>query len=67
MICKRRGKSEDESIISGINSRFTHSNLAIRYLKAFTEDLNYDCLIREFSINDRVERIVEEIIEKKQI
>ncbi|MBZ9636222.1 B12-binding domain-containing radical SAM protein [Clostridium sp. FP1] len=52
-------------LLVGINSRFTHSNLAIRYLKAFTEDLNYQCLIREFSINDRVERIVQEIIREK--
>ncbi|MBX4265868.1 B12-binding domain-containing radical SAM protein [Clostridium estertheticum] len=52
-------------LLVGINSRFTHSNLAIRYLKAFTEDLSYDSLIREFSINDRVERIVEEIISEK--
>ncbi|MGH4121683.1 MAG: B12-binding domain-containing radical SAM protein [Clostridium sp.] len=52
-------------LLVGINSRFTHSNLAIRYLKAFTEDLKYQCLIREFSINDRVERIVQEIIAEK--
>ena len=52
-------------LLVGVNSRFTHSNLAIRYLKAFTEDLNYNCVIREFSINDRVERIVQEIISEK--
>lgn len=52
-------------LLVGVNSRFTHSNLAIRYLKAFTQDLNYECHIREFSINDRVERIVEEIISEK--
>jgi len=52
-------------LLVGVNSRFTHSNLAIRYLKAFTRDLNYESLIREFSINDRVERIVEEIIAEK--
>ena len=52
-------------LLVGINSRFTHSNLAIRYLKAFTEKINYRCHIREFSINDRVERIVQEIIAEK--
>ena len=52
-------------LLVGINSRFTHSNLAVRYLKTFTEDLNYQCKIREFSINDRVERIVQEIIAEK--
>ncbi len=49
----------------GVNSKFTHSNLAIRYLKTFTEDLDYECIIKEFSINDRVERIVQEIISEK--
>ena len=52
-------------LLVGINSRFTHSNLAIRYLKAFTNDLDYQCVLREFSINDRVERVVEEIISEK--
>ena len=52
-------------LLVGVNSRFTHTNLAIRYLKAFTRDLNYTSLIREFSINDRVERIVQEIISEK--
>ena len=52
-------------LLIGVNSRFTHSNLAVRYLKAFTKDLDYECEIREFSINDRVERIVQEIIAEK--
>ena len=52
-------------LLVGVNSRFTHSNLAIRYLKAYTEDLDYKCLIKEFSINDRVERIVQEIISEE--
>ncbi|BDR63888.1 B12-binding domain-containing radical SAM protein [Clostridium tetani] len=52
-------------ILVAINSKFIHSNLAVRYLKRFTEDLQYTCGIEEFSINDRVERIVEEIILKE--
>lgn len=52
-------------LLVGVNSRFTHTNLAIRYLKAFTQDLDYKCVIKEFSINDRVERIVQEIISEK--
>ncbi len=55
-------------LLVGVNSKFIHSNLAVRYLKAFTKDMDYECAIREFSINDRVERILEEIImEKPQI
>ena len=52
-------------LLTAINSKFIHSNLAVRYLKAFTEDLSYDCSIREFSINDRDEKILEEIIKEK--
>lgn len=49
-------------LLTALNSKFIHSNLAVRYLKAFTKDKNYQCKIREFSINDREEKILEEII-----
>ncbi|MBW9144393.1 B12-binding domain-containing radical SAM protein [Clostridium sp. CM028] len=49
----------------GINAKYIHSNLAVRYLKTYTEDLNYECKIMEFSINDQIERIVEEILSSK--
>ena len=52
-------------LLTAINSKFIHSNLAVRYLKAFTEDLSYECSIREFSINDREEKILEEVIKEK--
>jgi len=37
----------------------------VRYLKAFTKDLDFQGDIKEFSINDRVENILEGIIEEK--
>lgn len=49
----------------GINSKFIHSNLAVRYLKAYTKDLNYDCEILEYSINDRIPRLLEDILSVK--
>lgn len=52
-------------LLTAVNSKFIHSNLAVRYLKAFTEDMDYECKIREFSINDRDEKILEEIIKEK--
>ncbi|MCY6959031.1 B12-binding domain-containing radical SAM protein [Clostridium brassicae] len=51
--------------VVGINAKFIHSNLAVRYLKAYTKDLDYQCSIREFSINDRIERVVEELIKEE--
>lgn len=51
-------------LLTAINSKFIHSNLAVRYLKSFTKDMDYECKIREFSINDREEKILEEIIKE---
>lgn len=39
--------------------------MAIRYLKAYTKELNYECELAEYSINDRIERVLEGIIAKK--
>lgn len=52
-------------LLTAINSKFVHSNLAVRYLRAFTKDMDYDCKIREFSINDRDEKVLEEIIKER--
>lgn len=52
-------------VLVGVNSKFVHSNLAIRYLKAYTKEINFDCDILEFSINDRIERVVESIMYEK--
>lgn len=51
-------------ILSAINAKFIHSNLAVRYLRAFTEKLQYNCIIKEFSINDRREKMLEEIMKE---
>ena len=52
-------------LLVAINSKFVHSNLAVRYLKAYTKDLNYQCEIMESTINDRIESILEDIIIQK--
>ncbi|MEG0306556.1 MAG: DUF4080 domain-containing protein [Clostridium sp.] len=52
-------------ILVAVNSKYIHSNLAVRYLKSYTADLEYQCDTIEFSINDREERVVEEILYKK--
>lgn len=52
-------------LLTGINSKYIHSNLAIRYLKAYTKDLDAECIIREYTINDRMENILESIIKEK--
>ncbi|MEW9096219.1 MAG: B12-binding domain-containing radical SAM protein [Clostridiaceae bacterium] len=52
-------------LLTAVNAKYIHSNLAVRYLKAFTEELHCNCEIKEFSINDNIERIVQNIIEEK--
>lgn len=37
----------------------------MRYLKSFTQDLNYEAVIKEVTINDRIENILKEIISEK--
>lgn len=49
-------------LLTAINAKYIHSNLAVRYLKEYTNELNYECLINEFTINDRIENIFEKII-----
>ena len=48
-------------LLVGINTKFVHTNLAVKYLRAYTKDMNYDGKIREFSINDRAEKILEDL------
>lgn len=52
-------------LITAIDSKFIHSNLAVRYLRNFTKDMDYEGKIKEFTINDREGRILEEIIKEK--
>lgn len=52
-------------LLVGVNSKFIHSNLAVRYLKKYTKELSYECIIHEFTINDRKEKILQHIINEK--
>jgi len=62
---KEREIKKMKVTLVGINAKFIHSNLAVRYLKSYTENLDYECEIMEFSINDQIERILEEILSSK--
>ena len=52
-------------ILAAVNAKFIHSNLGVRYLKAFTGDIDYECTIFEFSINDKKERVLEALVSEK--
>ncbi len=38
-------------LLIGINARYTHSNLAIRYLRTYVSDLPYQIILEEYTIN----------------
>ncbi|GAA0746150.1 B12-binding domain-containing radical SAM protein [Clostridium oceanicum] len=52
-------------VLAAVNSKFIHSNLAVRYLKYYTKDLEYDSIIKEYTINDRKENILESLVCEK--
>ncbi|MCF7859418.1 MAG: B12-binding domain-containing radical SAM protein [Candidatus Cloacimonetes bacterium] len=51
--------------IVGINARYTHSNLAIRYLRNSIQDLDLETDILEFSINQPDLNILEKIVKER--
>jgi radical SAM superfamily enzyme YgiQ (UPF0313 family) len=48
-------------LLIGINARFTHSNPAIRYIRNAVSDMDYDVLIKEYSINQSSLEILQSI------
>ena len=49
-------------ILSTLNSRFTHTSIALRYLFANMQELQDDTQILEFSINDAIQTIAEKLL-----
>lgn len=49
-------------LLCALNSKYIHSNLAVRYLKKNMGDVDCECKIKEFTINERIENILESII-----
>jgi anaerobic magnesium-protoporphyrin IX monomethyl ester cyclase len=49
-------------LVIGINSKFIHPNLAIRYIKA---NSSFPIEIKEFTIKDPIENIIQDILEIK--
>ena len=52
-------------ILTTLNSRFTHTSIALRYLYANLKELQDDTKILEFSINDAIQAIAEKILREK--
>ncbi|WP_129723235.1 B12-binding domain-containing radical SAM protein [Xylanivirga thermophila] len=53
-------------LLTTLNSKYIHSNLAVYYLKGYCEQYHDDeFVIREFTINDDLDRILGEIYKEK--
>ncbi|HBV86772.1 MAG TPA: B12-binding domain-containing radical SAM protein [Desulfosporosinus sp.] len=52
-------------LLVALNAKFVHTNLALRYLREGISPVYPDVLLREFSINDHLDRIASEIYEAK--
>lgn len=48
-------------LLAAINSKYIHSNLAVRYLKKYSEKSINDIGFMEFSINDSIHNILKEL------
>ena len=52
-------------LLVALNAKYVHTNLALRYLREEVRAVFPDVLLREFSINDHLDRIAGEIYEAK--
>ena len=48
-------------LLTTLNSKFIHSSLALRYLRAYCGDKPWDLALREFTINDSIHTVMGEI------
>lgn len=51
-------------LLTTLNSKFIHSSLALRYLRAYCSDKPWDLGLREFTINDSVHTVTGEIFKE---
>jgi len=49
----------------GVNARYSHSNLALYYLREYIRDLDYTSRISEFTIKENAEKIYENVLNER--
>lgn len=52
---------EKKCLLIGVNAKYIHTNLAIRYLKAYCNKQYQSIQLKEFSINDSLNNILKEV------
>ncbi len=48
-------------LLTALNSKYIHTNLAVRYLKEYAAQHGYGCEIAEYTINQHLPDILEEV------
>lgn len=56
------GNNLPDIILTTLNARYTHSAIGLRYLLANMGDLQIQSIIREFTINDNIQDITEQLL-----
>lgn len=51
-------------LLSTLNSRYTHTSLALRYIYANLQEFQNSSEILEFSINDALQSVAEKLLDK---
>lgn len=54
-----------KTLLVTLDSKYIHANLAVRYLKKFCSNDEFDIEIKEFTINQQIEYILGEILDSK--
>ncbi len=62
---ERDFSSMKKIVLTTLNSRYTHTAIALRYLYANLKELKDDAVIEEFTINENVQSIAERILEHR--
>lgn len=52
-------------LLTTLNARYTHSSIGLRYLYANMRELKKECAIREFTINDNIQDVAEQLLHEK--
>jgi radical SAM superfamily enzyme YgiQ (UPF0313 family) len=56
-------RNRPKVVLVSIDSRFIHTNIALRYMREFTKDLKYDCRIREYTIQSPLMDMLDDILD----
>ena len=48
-------------LLTTLNSKYTHTSLALRYIESMLEDVNADVVLNEYTINNQLDYVVQDI------